>query len=146
MRRLLFLVILSLIFGSFALAQETSVSEHGNFSGIVATLKELVKRNAKTRRNTFYISGVKKDGSREFAYAYWKQDKSIIILQLPLEKETADYYWLYSKARIDLLTGVVPTEEDIKGSSFLVDRPWVDKILQRCSDGYVLSVRKKPNN
>lgn len=143
MKRFLFLSVLLFISSNFAVAQDISVRNHSNFSGIVATLEELVKRNGKFRHNTFNISNVKKDGEREFAYAYWKQDKSIIILHLPLERETADYYWLYSKARIDLLTDVVPTEKDIGVSSFLVDKPWVDSILRRCSKGYRLLVSKQ---
>ena len=141
MKRFLSLIIFIFSFGIFVSAQSIPVRKHSNFSGISATLKELVRKNGKFSRNDFYISDVKSD-SGEFAYAYWKQDKSIIILNLPLEKDLADYYWLYSKARIDLLTDVVPTENDIHGSSFLVDRPWVNKILSSCRNGYRLSITK----
>ncbi len=143
MKRFLFFVILLFALNVFVSAQDIPVRKHSNFSGISATLKELVRKNGKFRQNTFYISDVKKDNLHEFAYAFWKQDKSIIILQLPLKKETADYYWLYSKARIDLLTGVVPTEKDVGASTFLVDRPWVNKILRSCKKGYKLSISKQ---
>ncbi len=143
MKRFLFLVILLFAFDVFVSAQKIPLRKHNNFSGISETHKELVRKNGKFRQNTFYISDVKKDGLDEFAYACWKQDKSIIILHLPLEKETANYYWLYSKARIDLLTDVVPSEKDIGGSSFLVDRPWVNKILRSCQKGYKLTVLKQ---
>lgn len=140
MKQFLFLIVLLFVFSNFASGQGISVRNHSNFSGIVETLRELVRKNGKSRQNTFYISEVRKDKSREFAYAYWEQDKSIIILHLPLKKETANYFWLYSKARIDLLTDVVPTEKDIGGSSFLVDRAWVNSILRRCSKGYRLLI------
>lgn len=143
MKRVLFFCVILFISSTFAYAQNVSVRKHDNFSGIVETLGELVNKSGKNLKNTFYISDVKNEEGREFAYAHWIQDKSIIILHLPLEKESADYYWLYSKARIDLLTDVVPTKEDIGGSSFLVDGPWVNSILQRCSRGYKLSVLKQ---
>jgi hypothetical protein len=40
------------------------------------------------------------------------------------------------------LTGVVPSEKDIGGSSFLFDKAWADKITKRCLKGYKLSVLK----
>ena len=120
----------------------TPVHSHPNFSGIVATLKELVAREGKVRRNTFFIADVRRGDGREYSYAYWKEDKSITILHLPLEKESASYEWLYGKARIDLETDVVPTREDVGGSSFLVDRAWVNEILKECAGGFKLSVVK----
>ena len=60
MKRVLFLGILLFITSNFAFAQNISVRKHNNFSGIVETLEELVKKNGKTQRNTFYISDVKK--------------------------------------------------------------------------------------
>jgi flagellar biosynthesis component FlhA len=124
----------------FALAQGIPVRNYSNFPGIIETLKELAKKNGKSKQNTFYISDVRKDGYREIAYAYWKQDNSVIILNLSLEKETANYYWLYSKARIDLSRDVVLTKDDIAGSSFLVDRVWAKKNLSRCEEGYKLLI------
>ncbi len=103
-------------------------------------MRTLVKlKKNRTPRNTIYISNVLKEDGREFAYAYWKEDKSITILHLPLslplKSGSPDYYWLTIKARIDLISGVVPTADDIKGSSFLVDRPWVNKIKRNCLNG-----------
>lgn len=123
-------------------SRSTPVRSHPNFSGIVATLKELVAREGKARRNTFFIADVRQEDGQDYSYAYWKQDKSIIILHLPLEEESASYEWLYRKARVDLETDVVPTQEDVGGSSFLVDRAWVNKILKECASGFKLSVVK----
>jgi hypothetical protein len=67
----------------------TPLRAHRNFSGVVATLKELVVREGKTKRNTLFISEVLQEDGREYSYAYWKEDKSIIILNLPLEKDRA---------------------------------------------------------
>lgn len=146
MRRMMIASALSFMFFIGAVAaqnpQTTPVHSHPNFAGIVATLKELAAREGRTRRNTFFIADVWREDGRDYSYAYWKEDKSIIILQLPLEKESASYDWLYGKARVDLETDVVPTQEDIGGSSFLVDREWVNKILKECAGGFKLSVVK----
>lgn len=124
--------------------KSTKLRSHRNFSGVVATLKELVAREGKSKRNTILISEVFREDGHEYSYAYWKEDKSIIILHLPLKKNTASYDWLYGKARVDLELDVVPTQKDIGGSSFLVDRSWVNRILKKCASGYRLIVRTKP--
>jgi hypothetical protein len=118
----------------------TSLRSHRSFSSAVATLKGLIAREGKAKRNTILVSEVFREEGREYLYAYWKEDKSIIILHLPLEKDSANYEWLYSKARVDLETDIVPTQEDIGGSSFLVDRPWVNRILKKCHSGYRLMI------
>ncbi len=33
---------------------------------------------------------------------------------------------------VDLATGVVPTPDDVGGSTYLVDRAWVDRLLRQC--------------
>ena len=120
----------------------TPLRSHRNFPGVVATLKELVAREGKAERNTLLVSEILREEGREYSYAYWKEDKSIIILHLPLAKDSASYEWLYGKARVDLETDIVPTQGEIGGSSFLVDRSWVDSILKKCARGYRLSVVK----
>lgn len=120
--------------------QGVRADRHGQFPSIVGTIRALVKFKGRSKKqNTIYVSNISSEEGREFSYAYWKEDNSITILNLPLSvpllKNTGDYYWLTMKARIDLKTDVVPTQEDIHGSSFLVDRPWVEKIKRRCLSG-----------
>ena len=76
------------------------------------------------------------DGHR-YLYAYWREGRSMLILHhfdptFDGTKETTDYWWLEYKARINLRTDVVPTEDDIAGSSYLVDKPWTDRIVRAC--------------
>ena len=86
-------------------------------------------------------------GAGEYAYIYWKQDNSIITLNLPLKKplEEETAFWLYTgKARLDLATGVVPTEAEIGSSTFLVAKPWVDRIIKDCvSNGQKITIPKR---
>ncbi|CAM3673048.1 hypothetical protein [Paracidovorax anthurii] len=37
-----------------------------------------------------------------------------------------------SSGIVNLKTDVVPTDDDIRGSTFLVSRPWVDRLLTQC--------------
>ena len=121
-------------------AQSVRADKHPSFASIVTTMRTLVQlKKNRSGHNTVYISNVSTENGYEFAYAYWKEDKSITSLQLPLTLpvllNSPTYYWLTTKARIDLVTDVVPTEKDIGGSSFLVDRPWANKIIRNCLNG-----------
>ncbi|MEA9578714.1 hypothetical protein VC218_07230 [Xanthomonas nasturtii] len=49
-----------------------------------------------------------------------------------LDDLTTGQSMAYSSGIIDLKTGVVPTDDDIHGSTFLVSRPWVDRLLTQC--------------
>jgi hypothetical protein len=120
------------------------INLHANQPEILTMLKDLVARFGKAKRNTFYVSPIARKAEGEYAYIYWKQDNSIITLDLPLkaplEEEAA--FWLYTgKARIDLVKGVVPTEDKIGSSTFLVARPWVDWIIKDCvSNGRKITI------
>ena len=50
-------------------SRSTPVRSHPNFSGIVATLKELVAREGKARRNTFFIADVRQEDGQDYSYA-----------------------------------------------------------------------------
>lgn len=138
--RILLVIFVFFLLGVSAFSQGQRANKHQNFNSIVETVKTLVENERREKkRATVYISDISKDGDREFAYAYWKEDNSITILNLPLalplKKGSGEYFWLTSIARIDLDKDVVPTKADIGGSSFLVDRPWVEKIKSDCLKG-----------
>ncbi len=112
---------------------------------ILETFRALVRfEGQKNKSNTIHVSKIIQDGDRKVAYACWEEDNSITILHLPLtlplKKYSGQYYWLRSKARVDLKTGVVAKKEDIGGSSFLVDKDWVDDITRLCLAGSKLKL------
>jgi hypothetical protein len=125
----------------------TLVNRHPDYPEILTMLKDLVARFGKTKLNTFFISPVIHENQHERTYIYWKQDKSILILDLPLQRplENESALWLYTgKTRIDLVTGVVSTEEEQGFSTFLVSKPWVDKILKDCVvNGRKINIHKR---
>ena len=111
------------------------IHQHPSHPQILAVLKDLVARFGKARLNTFYVSPAARKAEGEQAYIYWKQDNSIIVLNLPLEKPAGEEsaFWLYTgKARIDLAEDVAPTEEQVGSSTFLVSKPWVDTVIKDC--------------
>ena len=126
--------------------ERVQVNRHPNHPEILVLLKDLVARFGKAKWNIFYISPIARKGEGEYAYIYWKQDNSIITLDLPMKKplEEESALWLYTgKARIDLVKGVVPTEDEVGSSTFLVIKPWVDRIIKDCvSNGQKVTIAK----
>lgn len=119
-----------------------SINKHECFESVVLTLKQLATFQNKRGIQTFYISNVIYDEG-EYAYAYWKQDKSIIILQsLCSEITESSLYWLSGKARIDLKK-VVPTGKYGNLGCCLVEKEFADKVLAWCKVGYKLNFLAK---
>ena len=114
------------------------IDQHENFEDVVLALKRLAAFTGKKGLQTFHISKVRY-GEGEYAYAYWKQDNSIIILHFPFYGEPSDsqLYWLSGKARIDL-KNVVPTGKYENLGCCLVEKDWADKVLSWCKAGYKL--------
>jgi len=144
---------MKLIFAAFIITvswcltgAQIRADKHKEYPKIRETLHKLVEFSGRAGKpNTILISAISNDGNREYAYAYWKEDNSITILQLPLsssslEKNSPEYYWLTTKARINLTNDVVETEKEIAGSSFLVDRKWVEGIKRKCINGIRLQI------
>ena len=95
-------------------------------------LNQLVESKGKAKTNTFYVEEVNEAApGGESTTVYWKEDKSIIILIPPYDAENFLSEWRYSK-RIDLVHDVVPTEADIGTTNYLVDRAWVNDVLNKC--------------
>jgi hypothetical protein len=117
-----------------------------NFDSEVAALKLLPSFMGKSGFQTFYISKPQPsepqhtDGS-SVAYAYWKEDHSIIILNLPMSEPPTeqDLWWLSFNARVDLEKHIVARERLNMGCC-LVTRAWANAILRDCKRGYKLTV------
>ena len=114
-----------------------SVVSKPDLAGKVATLQEYVSRCGRNQINTFYIANLRNDDGKKYWYAYWREGQSILLFEhfAPVDPGSGGYIsyeWLDRKARIDLRTEVVPTKEEIGGSSFLEDKPWVDRIVSGC--------------
>jgi len=71
--------------------------------------------------------------------AYWPQARAILLIDPATVCDATgapaadiDLGWYRTKGRIDLDTDIVATPEAIAGSTYLVDRAWVDAVIAEC--------------
>ncbi len=113
-------------------------SKANNPDGLNDFLQGFVSKFSKTDVDFFYAS-LPKEGK---VYIYWMTGNSILIVDVPT-KRLEDYAWYESKARIDLNSDVVPTADDIRGSTYLTDSDWVEERLKECLNGKKFTIRKE---
>src|SRR5882672_1120024 len=100
-------------------------------------LRGFVCRYGRSHVNRIYVAKADSGDGTMFLYGYWPEGHSILLVgrfdpRFDDGRETTDYGRLEYKTRTDLRTDVAPTAEDIGGSSYLVDRPWVRRIIKAC--------------
>ncbi len=105
--------------------------------GLNDFLQGFVSEFSKSDMDFFYASQPK-EGT---VYIYWMTGNSILIVNLPT-KRLEDYAWYENKARIDLNSDVVPTADDIHGSTYLTDSVWVEERIKECLSGEKFILRK----
>ncbi len=125
----------------------TLIERHPNFRCIVSLLERIVDDASGHGLQSLYIGPIEREGSGVFVRVYWPDGRAILLIDIQktcsdddMRIDDAALGWYRTKARIDLDTDVVPTAEDIGGSTYLVDRPWVDRVIAACRDGYLLIV------
>ena len=99
--------------------------------GVREFLQGFVAKFSKAEVDFFYVSQPKKGQDSEYVYIYWMTGNSILIVDVPTER-LKDYSWFDYKARIELSSEVVPTADDIQGSTYLTEADWVEKRLKEC--------------
>jgi hypothetical protein len=119
-----------------------------DYRGKLHVLRAFVRRYGRTGLNRIYVAKADVGDGSMFLYGYWPEGHSILLLghfnpTFDGSRETTDYGWLEYKTRTNLRTDVVPTAEDIGGSSYLVDRPWTQRIISACvTRGRKLVIRR----
>ncbi len=115
------------------------VRPRAQHSDIIGRLAEFVELFGKSRTNTFYISKVESDvdgnpqTNDEYVYAYWKEDRGILILYPPFDVEDETYYsWVYGMRRFDLAKGIVATEEEVGNSHYRLTKAFASELLDKC--------------
>jgi hypothetical protein len=108
-----------------------------DYRGKLHVLRGFVRRYGRTNLNRIYVAKADSGDGSMFLYGYWPEGHSILLLghfnpTFDGSRETTDYGWLEYKTRTDLRTDVVPTVNDIGGSSYLVDRPWTRRVIRVC--------------
>jgi hypothetical protein len=112
---------------------------------LVSLLQRIVSDAGAIGTQKLYAgSVVARENSPNHMRVYWPAQRAILIVDLaetspPCAAAYADpahermaMSWYRTKARIDLDTDVVPTKEDVGGSTYLVDQSWVDAVIADC--------------
>lgn len=132
----------------------TAPRAHPDWPCLASLLQALLDdEEGATGRHRFHVGRVVAEPSspeQAMVRVYWPERRAIVIVQLQPQctQERRQWNsdalaWYRGKARIDLDTDVVPTVQDVAGSSFLVARPWVDAVIEEClRHGQVLSLRR----
>jgi hypothetical protein len=125
----------------------TSVEHRPEFRCVAALLQKIVDDAAGRDPQSLHIGPIEQEGAAPFVRVYWPQAHVILLIDWPascsdedMRIDDAALGWYRTKARIDLETDVVPSPDDIGGSTYLVDRPWVDAVIAACLNGHVLAL------
>jgi hypothetical protein len=124
------------------------MERHPEFRCVVALLQTIVDDAGSRGPQRLYIGPMEREGDTAFVRVYWPESRAILLIDWPnscsdddMRIDDAALGWYRTKARIDLDFDVVPTQDDIGGSTYLVDRPWVDRVIAACKRGYRLVIR-----
>lgn len=123
-------------------------SQRAGFRCVDALLRAIVDDVHPRTPQRLHLGPVEENDSGAFLRVYWPQQRAILLIDWPatctdadLRIDAAALGWYRTKARIDLDTDVVPTPEDIHGSTYLVDKPWVDRVIAQCLAGETRVIR-----
>jgi hypothetical protein len=144
MRKLFQLLILSLIVAATAFSQEKlvkriSVRQHPYYAAqVLPALKELVVQRGKARVNHFYVGRVEVlEGGYHSVLVYWVENRALVLWEpgrgYNREGDSDPKYDLADSRRYWRLDkDVVPTLNDVGGSSFLITRKDARKWVRDC--------------
>lgn len=125
-----------------------SIERSPQFRCVAALLQRIVDDAPSRGPQSLYIGPIEREGATALVRVYWPQARAILLIDWPsscsgedMPIDDAALGWYRTKARIDLDTEVVPTPEDIAGSTYLVDRPWVDRVIAASKAGSVWVVQ-----
>ena len=106
------------------------------FGDATVPLRELLRDRHVRSHNVqhFCVIGLQNaNGEGKQAWVHWTEGNRIILWEGATDPLTARTAIARSRSVIDLRKDVVPREDDIKGSTFLVTRAWVNRIITDCA-------------
>ena len=92
-------------------------------------LRQLVISKRGGAINNFCVVGYKDSSGLVTGWVHWVEGKALILWE-PSEDARASL--IKSRRYLDLQRDVVATEEQVKGSTYLVTKSWVDRVLLDC--------------
>ena len=107
---------------------------------IAALLRRIVEDDPAARGpQRLYVDPRPTENATHVVRVYWPQARAILLIDPRMAcgvdgtpPADIDLIWYRTKARIELETDVVATPEEIAGSTYLVDRAWVDAVVAEC--------------
>ena len=134
-------------------SHSTPIERRPEFRCVAALLQKIVDAAGSRGLQRLYISPLEREDTAAFVRVYWPESPAILLIDWPkscndedMRIDDAAIGWYLTKARIDLDTDVVQTPDDIGGSTYLVDRPWVDRVITGCKAGYLLMIDPSAGN
>jgi len=131
-------------------SEATLPSQRPGFRCVDALLRRIVDDVHPRTPQRLHLGPVEASESGAFLRVYWPQQRAILLIDWPETCTDADLQiddlqlgWYRTKARIDLDSDVVPTPGDIHGSTYLVDKPWVDRVIAQCLAGETRVIRPR---
>ena len=125
-----------------------SVRKHREYAQLPEALRELVREDGKAGTNTFYACRVEQfSNGYHHAWVYWKEGNSIILVEPDHGAYDRKYLLVWSRRYLHLEKDVVPTLDDVGGSSYLVTREWARNTIRDCvRQGDEFTVNKPARN
>ena len=115
------------------------VSEHSNYAPhVLPALKKLVVQRGKSKKNHFYVSRVEMlEGGYHSVLVYWKENQALVLWEPgrgsnPQGYPDPKFDLTDSKRYWELDKDVVPTLDDVGGSSFLITRKDARRWVRDC--------------
>ena len=121
-----------------------SIQNAPGFNHFQNTLRDIINDRAPSLKGShhFYIARYKPGDNN--TYMLWKEKRMLWILALGDEREES---WLAvrypsSGELLDLDADVVPTQEEVGSSTYLVPQPWVnEKVFQAVVNGDLVVIK-----
>lgn len=71
-------------------------------------------------------------GDSRLAWVHWREGRILILWHGTYGPGRADEALVDSRRQLDLAQDVVPTTDDLAGSTYRITRPWLDRTLADC--------------
>jgi hypothetical protein len=104
------------------------------FGTATVPLSSFLKAHLPLRRpvHHFCVIGYQGQDRERRAYVHWREGNQLILWEAAADPVSAKDMLRYSRRQLDLKKDVVATEADVAGSTYLVTKGWVAKILADC--------------
>lgn len=126
-------------------ATPISVRAVTGFENPEQLLRQLIRAKSRLPVHHFCIVGYKDASDGATAWVHWVEGKALILWE-PASEDPLPL--LASRRYLNLQRDVVASEKDLRGSTYLVTKTWVNMVLADCTsvgDRYTIRSVSQPN-